>query len=337
MTIAMEAVGDSSQISRDDILTHLTNNEEIIFKIQHKSDADLSKEEKFQIAADIFERSKVIFLTRFGKYLNENQLNYFKNFDDEDMNVILRDLLKEHSEKARHLLIRNRRYEALNQLKEETTYFSEIEMMKRNPLLYEQLVGQYLTKDEKKERDKVNTKEGSFVKILMEGIERDASEEKRKQQEEEEDNVMEEEDDDEDEDVVPENESDDEELRRSYVAWGEIQEDRPKVKKIHNVPLITATERRLLREEFVTTMYENFLEGKDSDFDYKNVDTNQQYDNIEMLASDAEEKYFESESPGDVEMEETVKEESEDELDTYMKHIHHKLEMSQIQSNLKKL
>lgn len=52
-------------------------------------------------------------------------------------------------------------------------YFSEIEMMKRHPLLYEQLVGQYLTGEEKRERDKYEMKENvTFVKILMEGIER---------------------------------------------------------------------------------------------------------------------------------------------------------------------
>lgn len=55
----------------------------------------------------------------------------------------------------------------------EDSYFSEIEMMKRNPLLYEQLVGQYLTEEEKRERDKFEMKDNTtFVKILMEGIER---------------------------------------------------------------------------------------------------------------------------------------------------------------------
>lgn len=332
MTV-MEVEGDPSQIDRESILTHLINNDEIVFKNQQRGEADLTKNEKLQIASDIFEKNKVTFLTRFGKYLNENHLLYFKNFESEDINIILRDLLDEQSEKAHHLLVRNRRYEALNRLKQEGSYFSEVEMMKRNPLLYEQLVGRYLSEDEKKERDKVNTNKTSFVKILMEGIERDESEAKRMKQEEEEDDAMEEEDDD---DGAKNGESEDE-ASAPYIPWGEIMDGKSKVRKVQNVPLITAAERNLLRDEFVTTMYENFLEGKDSDFDYKRVDTNQQYDNIEVLANDAQEKYFDSESPEHVEMEETNKAESEDELDTYMQHIHHKLEMSQLSRNLKNM
>lgn len=335
----MDVEEESSQINRDSILTHLINNDEIIFKNQQRDEADLTQEEKFQIAANIFDRNKVTFLTRFGKYLNTDQLKFFRDFDNEDVNIILQDLLNDQSERSHHLLIRNRRYEALNRLKQDSTYFSEIEMMKRNPLLYEQLVGQYLSEDEKKERDKVNTMgETSFVKILMEGIERDESETKRKKQEEEEDDVIEE-DEDGNKEGVSGNKTDDEDedTRPPYAPWGEILEHKPKFRKVQNVPLITATERKLLREEFVTTMYENFLEGKDSDFDYKNVDNNQQYDNIETLTVDAQEKYFSSESPEDTEMEETVNQESEDELDTYMEHIHHKLEMSEIRKTLKKL
>lgn len=332
----MEVEADPSQVNRDKILTHLVNNDEIIFKNQQRGEADLTKEEKLQIAADIFERNKLTFLTRFGRYLNPEHLDYFKNFESEDVKIILRELLIEHSERANRLLVRNRRYEALSRLKQESTYFSEVEMMKRNPLLYDQLVGQYLSEDEKRERDKVSTEEASFVRILMEGIERDESEAKRVKQAEEE-----EEGDDEDEVVDSKHiatvEEEEEAERAAYPVWGEINPTRPKTKKFQNASLITAAERNLLREEFVTTMYENFLEGKDSDFDYKKVDNNLQYDNIEILGNDAQEKYFDSESPADVEMEETIKEESEDELDTYMQHVHHKLEMSQLSRDLKKL
>lgn len=337
MTIMNVDESDPSLISRDKILTHLTNNDEIIFKHQQRGEADLTKDEKFQIAADIFEKNKVTFLTRFGKYLNENHLTFFINFENEDVNIIVRDLLNDYSEKSHHLLVRNRRYEALNRLKQDGTYFSEVEMMKRNPLLYEQLIGQYLSEDEKRKRDKVSTGEASFVKILMEGIERDESEAIRLKQEEEEENAMEEEDDGDDEECVSGKNTEDEEAVPPYAQWGEIKEYKPKAKKTQ-LPLITATERKLLREEFVTTMYENFLEGKDSDFDYKKVDNDQQYDNIEILTNDAQEKYFDAEAPEDVEMEETVTVQPEDDdLDTYMKHVHHKLEMSQISRDLKKL
>lgn len=326
MTV-MEVDGDASQTSRDDIIARLVGNDEIIFKNQQRGEADLTREQKFEIAVEIFDKNKVTFLSRFGRHLTREQLNYFKTFENEEVDIILKDLLREHSVKAHHLLVRNRRYEAMNRLKDEGSYFSEIEMMKRNPLLYEQLVGQYMTEDEKKQRDKVASENATFVKILMEGIERDESEAKRIKQEEEEEGAMEHEEKQMQkiEDPSP-----------SFVRWGEIDE-KPKARKTQPSS-ITAAERRLLKEEFVTTMYESFLEGKDADFDYEKVDENQQYDNIDTLANDAQERYFDSESPEDVEMEENMKEEvEEDELEIYMKHVRHKLEMSDLSKNLKRL
>jgi len=51
-------------------------------------------------------------------------------------------------------------------------------------------------------------------------------------------------------------------------------------------------ERAALRNEFVATMQERFLKGEDLNFDYSAVDNNSEYDAVEMLNQDAEEKYF---------------------------------------------
>lgn len=45
--------------------------------------------------------------------------------------------------------VRNRRLEALKRLSEKGAYFSDKEMKRRNPLLFEELVGQFLTNDQK--------------------------------------------------------------------------------------------------------------------------------------------------------------------------------------------
>lgn len=43
--------------------------------------------------------------------------------------------------------------------------------------------------------------------------------------------------------------------------------------------MVTAAERVLLKEEFVATMYENFLTGKDQEFfDYTTVDDDPRFD-----------------------------------------------------------
>ncbi|XP_071627808.1 uncharacterized protein [Temnothorax longispinosus] len=80
---------------------------------------------------------------------------------------------------------------------------------------------------------------------------------------------------------------------------------------------ISNQEIKLLRQEFVTNMYQSFLDGKDKDFDYSTVDDNEAYDNVELRNQDEEEKYFDSEAPETVltSNECNDQNESEDELD----------------------
>ncbi|KAI9578684.1 hypothetical protein GQX74_009258 [Glossina fuscipes] len=53
--------------------------------------------------------------------------------------------------------------------------------------------------------------------------------------------------------------------------------------------LITAGERELLKEEFISLMHERFLTEQDGDFDYSTVDDNTQFDNLQQINQD---KYF---------------------------------------------
>lgn len=155
---------------RDKIIDFLTSNNQVIFKLQQIGDNDLNKQQKSEIALKIFEKSKSSFLIKFGRYLKENHLEYFKEFsqEDQEIDLIMKQLIMEI--RTRNKQVKNRRYEALKQLIKEDEYFSDIEMMKRNPVLYEELVGQYLTSEEKCERDKYKMDGGvTFVKILMEG------------------------------------------------------------------------------------------------------------------------------------------------------------------------
>ncbi|KAJ8929412.1 hypothetical protein NQ314_017901 [Rhamnusium bicolor] len=174
------------------------------------------------------------------------------------------------------------------------------------------------------------TKKATFVKILMEGIERDNAELVRKTEEEKEDNQMEEDTSDEDVEKpsspIP-----------SFSRWGEFEESkiyRPKQK--FKTPKITAQERILLKEEFVTTMYQNFLDGKDDDFNYDSVDNNTSYDNINEVDHDEEDKYFASEDPEEVNMQ-NENESSEDELDIYMNALNQHPAVNQLSKDLKNL
>lgn len=343
---------DISLISLIDIgkiFQALALNDKVIFKSQQRGEEDLNADEKRQIAQDIFNNSKMNFINRFGKHFTLEELEYLQQYETEsgegyEIKLLLRPLI-EHARNLR-LERKNRRYEALKQLIDENSYFSEVEMMKRNPLLYEQLVGQYLSLDERKERDGFHTEATSFVSILMEGIERDNADVKKKTQQENEDNAMEEEDDDSDDDnpAAETTSTAFEDAKPSTSKWGEFHDskiDEP-IRRYasYQTPqkFITKDERELLKNEFVTLMHRSFLDGKDEEFDYDSVDNNETYDNIDIIDHDKEDKYFDDEEPEYVDMnEQRPAESSEDELDIYMNALNQHPAVCQLSQDLKRL
>nr|CAH7715443.1 unnamed protein product [Callosobruchus chinensis] len=352
MTMEVEDVSDDQTVEfdmqRDSLLNFLTLNDEICFKNQQRWEPDLTMKEKYDIALNVFRNSKLNFLMRFGKYLNQEHLAYFRRFtehgepDCAEIEFMLCELSKSCPSNPNSTLVKNRRYEAMKQMIQDDQYFSEIEMMKRNPLLYEQLVGQYLTDDEIRERDKYKMDEQvTFVKILMEGIERDNAEAYRKLQAETEDSQMEEEDSDEEETVAKEDRSNAPSPVPSCSRWGEFE-----VKDEYHVPrsgpkrpqhctAITAQERLLLRQEFVSSMYQSFLDGKD-DFNYAKIDNDPSFDNADELDHDAEDKYFASEEAEECDTKHED-ESSEDEFDIFMNHLKQHPSVSELTSNMKRL
>ncbi|KOC58793.1 Coiled-coil domain-containing protein 97 [Habropoda laboriosa] len=314
--------GEEQEKSLEEKLLNHVANSKAIFKSQQKNDPDLSFEEKLTIARNVLQKSYCLFLSKFGHYMKREHLKYFEKLKDKDYEIAhhFNRLQRYFNNSTRQTDVRNRRYQALKTLIEEGEYFSETEMMKRNPLLYEHLVGQYMTEEQKKIRDNIDTKNITFVNLLMENIERDNLKKKQKLQEEEEQSVLEENDSDEEqEDVYSSIESID-----KVTLWGKtsmsesssIQHNRAVI----DPDSISKAEKQILKQEFVTNMYQSFLDGKDTDFDYSNVDDNEAYDNIDLRTQDEEDKYFDSESPETIgPAEDTNEIETEDELDIYMK------------------
>lgn len=339
MTMEVEVeqpeASEAEKIDETQIIDYLTNNDSICFKSQQRGEDDLTKQQKTDIALEIYEKSKLNFLVRFGKYLQQNQLEFFQQFtenyvESDEITIVLKNVVS-LVKKGPQINVKNRRYEALKEMIQEDSYFSEIEMMKRNPLLYEQLVGQYLTEDEKAERDKINIdEEATLVKVLIEGIERDDAQLKRKKQQEFEDEVKEE-DEEEDEDSDSPGTS-----KQTYCQWGEFTNEQTvrsmkRVKTKH----ITPEEQKLLKEEFISSMYLDFLNGKDEDFDYSTVDDNDKYDNTEINDNDEEDKYFDSEEPEIVNC--AGEESSEDEFDIFMSGLNRNSAVNQLSKDIQKL
>ncbi|XP_043250429.1 coiled-coil domain-containing protein 97 isoform X2 [Colletes gigas] len=267
-------------------------------------------------------------LNHFGHYMKEEHLKYFEERKDKGYEIAyhINRLQRYFNNSTRLTDVKNRRYQALKTLVEQGEYFSESEMMKRNPLLYEHLVGQYMTEKQKKLRDNIDTKNITFVNLLMESIERDSLKQKRMLQEEEEQNVLEETESDEEQGDISVSQRLNCNEDRTF-QWGTLVTLQNKIehqnihRQIDKSPCnISKTEQQILKQEFVSNMYQNFLDGRDTDFDYSTVDDNEAYDNIDIRSQDEEDKYFDSESPENICPSEDRNEvETEDELDIYMK------------------
>lgn len=320
-----------------DICKALADNPKIIFKSQQIDDPELNQTEKQQIAQDAYRKSLGHFLIRFGNYMDEQQLSEIQELKGEckeDICLLLEDFKRKLH--TRNVCVKNRRYNAMQQLLQKGEYFSEHEMMQRAPELYQELVGQYLTEAEKKARDSYDVRNTSFSGILMHTLEQKQRDELLQQVEHSSETVL-------------------QQARTTTTAvdcevpvvcrkqWGGFDDDEPvacstsrntdapkaaspSMGRITTPEYYNPGERELLRNEFMGLMKERFLSGKDSDFDYAAVDDNAQLDDLQQIERDEEDAYFECSDDDDDDDEHDVaaqraEEDAEDELDIYMRHL----------------
>lgn len=319
-----------------DIIDYLVRCAKISFKNAHVDESEVKTSDKIRIACDLFKHSPTDFLMQFGKHLAPYHLQYFdyiepKEQDKERYQECIAYLKSYHSDDIRHKRVRNRRYKALQKFREETDHFSEIQMMYRNPLLYEQLVGQYLTDEEIKERDGVDRENLSFLSLILDTVDRNEMRETKNEQ------ILEEDEDSNSLQEMPNEEGSQNSQQKKCKTkhWGEFPGDLPFTPKVRKQTSISGPERRLLREEFLQEMYSSFMEGRDTEIDYNSIDNDEQYDDLQQASQDAEDKYFDSESNEVENLEDHMKlvEEygrkksndstsaAEDPLDEFMRHI----------------
>lgn len=280
---------------KNEMINFLAEENQGFFKSQQIDDDELTVNDRKNILNEILLKSHLTFLTRFGKYLKKEHIFYFEQEKSLNDDYCIHQYLNELKSGQITKRIKNRRYEAMKKLIKDGSYFGEVEMMNREPFLYELLVGQYLTVTERLARDWLQD-DPPFSEVLMSRIEKDQTEELRKKQESE----LEIEDEDTQEAVQFNENSDDQfpTIPASFKQkWGEFTD----VETPTNVPskilpdYILTSEKDKLRSEFEGIMRSNFLSGRDKDFDYKSVDENSEYDNLKQINQDEEDKYFDSE------------------------------------------
>ncbi|KAK3597659.1 hypothetical protein CHS0354_040029 [Potamilus streckersoni] len=263
------------------MLAHLAQSD-AHFKHQQLGEPDLTVKEKYIIAQDIYNSSRVRFLTRFHSYLEYEDLQCFEDLKGTyEVDFYAREIQKRKNEAYRTNRIKNRRYEAMKQLTLQGEYFSEEEMKYRDPYLYEHMVGQYLTDQEI--RQTIDKSDLRFSSILLKHIDQqveNAVYEYSKNNEEGQEEETEESEEDEEE----EEEEEDENGKRK----------------------ISHQAKEMLKNEFLTIMQEKFLRGEDRNFDYSKVDDNEEYDDMCIVDREEEEKYFDDEEPVKIDDDETM-------------------------------
>ncbi|XP_047119327.1 coiled-coil domain-containing protein 97 isoform X1 [Schistocerca piceifrons] len=360
---------EKENILCENMLNHVAVNKLAHFKSQQVGEPELSTQQKRDIAKELLIRNPEQFLARFGNHLEEEHLDYFSGvkFDTYEIQFHLKQLRRGLSKKKKQIDIRNRRYQALKKLLDEGTYFSETEMMKRNPLLYEQLIGQFLTKKEIRNRDKCDENAKTFLSILMDQLDREEIERLKQQQRDDEEAAVEEVDTSDEEseenneineqDSVreEEEEEDDESDNQMSPSQSDRENDDNEAETSRNSSQkpkkLSRKEKELLREEFVTSMYQSFLDGNDKDFDYSSkVDGNPDYECLAVRTQDEEEKYFDAESPeilsGDEDNTCAMQQgnrcdddddDEEDELDLFMKNLKPEATPSDLATEMEKI
>ncbi|XP_066204732.1 coiled-coil domain-containing protein 97-like [Saccopteryx leptura] len=257
---------------------------------QQQGEPDLTEQEKVAILGQLYHEKPLVFLERFRTSLREEHLACFGHLrGDHRADFYCAEVARLGAARPRtlHTRLRNRRYAALRELIQGGEYFSDEQMRFRAPLLYEQYIGQYLSQEELSARipahkpptpGSPSTPACPLSDLLLQSYQERELQQRLLQQQEEEEACLEEEEEEEEEDSDKEVQS----PSKDSEAW---------------VP--DSEERLILREEFTSRMHQRFLDGKDGDFDYSAVDDNPDFDNLDIVAQDEEERYFDEEEPED--------------------------------------
>jgi len=240
------------------------------FKHQQRGDPELSKQEKRRIVTELLDNRPAVFLQRYGKFLSEDHLDYFEDVIDYDYEIkyYLREARQKQCKYVQEHKIRNRRFKALQKMiSEGDDHFSEECMRQRNPLLYDQLIKQYQTQEEKMEQERADMTNCSLSKIILEHMDLNRERDLKKRLA-----------------AVDEEEFDTD-------SEDESEGIKPAV-PAHTPSTLTLQEKLDLRREFVDAAYQSFMAGTDPGINYKEIDENADFDDIVLEDREHEERYF---------------------------------------------
>ncbi|XP_051571892.1 coiled-coil domain-containing protein 97-like isoform X2 [Myxocyprinus asiaticus] len=247
-------------------------------KSQQLGEPELTVEEKMEVLMEQYISKPLVFLERYQAHLKPEYIEAFSHLScDCRAQYYCKEIQRRASGTANRTRIRNNRYAALRALQKEGQYFSEEQMRVRDPLLYEQYIGQYLSEEEifQRSEEAMRNGPGGLANLLINSYQERLIQNRLEEEQEREQCAME--------------ESEEEDFDEPRQAEWEPN----------------AEEKAMLREEFLTQMHQRFLDGKD-DFNYSEVDENPDYVNLDIVSHDAEERYFDEDEEEEEEEEDMM-------------------------------
>ncbi|CDW56699.1 DUF2052 domain containing protein [Trichuris trichiura] len=266
----------------ESMLNRIADTPGAYFKSQQRNEPDLTLEERLLILRNLYKDRPCGFLSRYEQMLTANDLLLFDHVRGMyEADFFLRSCysfvlilfrrnpyelgIEKKKNRPSDVQIKNRRYTKLRQLISKGEYFSDNEMQRREPFLYDQMVARYMTEEESAKQlhtEEITSLSGVLLHLHDSMMTND---EKNKQQ-----------------DIYYRQKM----LERNNSTDGEDSDDALSDRVIPD-------EKEQSREDFVRIMHERFLSGAD-DFDYREVDEDPQYDALDLIEVDEQERYFES-------------------------------------------
>lgn len=306
LTINMDTAMESQ------VMNYVQDNmDNITFKTLRYEEEELPTNEKLRIMTKTLQDDPALFLSKWGRYLSQNTLALFKQIEDNyEVDFYLDSLLyneEKGSKEARvgplkqksamHTLAQNRRYEYLKRHLRNSDYFSDESIQLRDPALYDQFIGQHIPASEKAEPF---ANDVTLVNRILSNIDKKYVSDHLQHQKIIDEEQMEEEEEDEDDEesdseiferstpaVLTKKKASDTEMKE--VATAEADEENGEDEELDTEELMELREEQRL--ELIRLLEEKFLAGKD-DFDYDQVDYNEEYDDLEQRERDIQDKYF---------------------------------------------
>ncbi|CEP10916.1 hypothetical protein [Parasitella parasitica] len=283
----------------------IRNIDTIPFKTWRHGEAELSQSEQLiQIQATLRE-DPGLFLSKWGRYLSQNTLRLFESIPSNyEVDFYLDSLLyrqdesqpsrmQPHKKSAMQLLAHNRRYEFLQRELRHSDYYSDESIQLREPVLYDQYIGQYITA---REKTKPFDNDMTLVDRIFSNMDRKFVDDHLFEQKIRDEQQFEEEDDDEEIElgkstptVFTKQPNKDIDMKKSAISNNDEKEQSDEDKEDN--PEERTDFREGQRAELIRLLEEKFLDGKD-DFNYEQVDYNEGYDDLQLIEQDIQDRYF---------------------------------------------